>query len=554
MLNRKISIIIILGILLFLTVPALADEDKGILLWRIEAKKGVNKGECESVTGILEGEVARYSGHKVISESDILTVLKGEEVKQMCSDEEGSCLAELGNAMGVPEAVSGNLGRVGSVWVINIKRIDVRKIEVIRRVSHQFDGDLGSLVRILPELTAELFDKKVEKPEAVIPPATIDAGKHATGKTPYKTDSSALVGKKRKDEGPKIKLAVLNLIPMGVKKGTAMLLTSAVVTELHRVGIFDIISKEEIGRLVEHMEDKQLLGCEEAECAVEIGAAVKADKLVTGSVGKVEKTLLINLQLIDVKKGKVDNRVERQIPKKKKAAMQETKGAAKQLISKILKERSGQLVIKCSQEGADVHVNDYLIGTTPLEAYELPGGWHNVRISKKEFITWGKDVRIDARDRAEVDVRLTPSGEMIRAYRKKHRTYRILAWTFTGIGAAALGSAVGLHVWNDDRYYDEYEPRKKAYNSNPGGAKPGERDELGSMGASIRNVGYVWGSLYALAGVSGGLSLFFFLYGEDPEAYDDLMVTSGEESQAFDFRIGIDPQTGAAGFGCGFEF
>ena len=154
---------ILLAIILLVMVPDFAyAAGDGIVVWRLEAKTGVSENDIDSLSGIISAEVEKQSGLKVISEADIQTILKGEEKKQKCGVENDSCIAEIGAAIGVPEAVAGDLGRVGTIWVLNLRRINVRNADVLKRVSHQMEGDLTALVRIVPKAAAELFDREIK--------------------------------------------------------------------------------------------------------------------------------------------------------------------------------------------------------------------------------------------------------------------------------------------------------------------------------------------------------------------------------------------------------
>jgi hypothetical protein len=81
-------------------------EDGGIMVWRLEVKTGVSENDIDSLSGIITAEVERLSGRKVIAEADILTILRGEKVRQQCGVQESGCLAEIGAALGVPEVVA----------------------------------------------------------------------------------------------------------------------------------------------------------------------------------------------------------------------------------------------------------------------------------------------------------------------------------------------------------------------------------------------------------------------------------------------------------------
>ena len=138
-----------------------SDPSKGIVVWTLQAKTGVSQEDVESLTGLLTTQVEKSVGCRVISEADIETILRGEAKRQNCDGAGTTCMAEIGNALGVPEMVAGDLGRVGRIWILNIRRINTRQIQVIKRVSKQVEGDITDLVRALPGAVEELFQSDV---------------------------------------------------------------------------------------------------------------------------------------------------------------------------------------------------------------------------------------------------------------------------------------------------------------------------------------------------------------------------------------------------------
>ena len=142
-------------------VYAAPTEQPGIVVWKLAANEGVKEEDVNLISNFVTNQVAKYSGSKVISEADIHTILKGVEKRQECGVEDTSCVAEIGAALGVPEAVSGDIGRLGTIWVLNLRRINVRTTEVIGRSSRQVEGEVDDLVLAIPSAAAELFGIKL---------------------------------------------------------------------------------------------------------------------------------------------------------------------------------------------------------------------------------------------------------------------------------------------------------------------------------------------------------------------------------------------------------
>ncbi|MBI5511040.1 MAG: PEGA domain-containing protein [Deltaproteobacteria bacterium] len=101
-----------------------------------------DKGNALSATlvGILASEVGRL-GYVVISSADINAMLSYEKQKDLvgCQDDT-SCLAEIGGALGADLMVSGALGKLGDGLNLSLSLVDIKRAEVRKR----FQGTAGS--------------------------------------------------------------------------------------------------------------------------------------------------------------------------------------------------------------------------------------------------------------------------------------------------------------------------------------------------------------------------------------------------------------------------
>lgn len=112
-------------------------------------------------------------------------------------------------------------------------------------------------------------------------------------------------------KGVKPELYVPPLTANGVEPTVAASLSELLTLELEQTRLFRVKSASEIRALLQRAELKQLLG---DESDAELLAATKSlnggDFLVSGSIGRVGKTYVLTLALIDIKNAKVTRRVK----------------------------------------------------------------------------------------------------------------------------------------------------------------------------------------------------------------------------------------------------
>jgi len=107
--------------------------------------------------------------------------------------------------------------------------------------------------------------------------------------------------------GAKVKLAVMDLKPLGVEPAMASTYTELLAAEINETGLFTVISRADIKSMLDFEEDRRLVGCTaDAACMAEIGGALGVEYVVSGSVGLLGGKHLLNLQLLDINRAKVE--------------------------------------------------------------------------------------------------------------------------------------------------------------------------------------------------------------------------------------------------------
>ena len=155
--------------------PSAAQAAAGILVWRLDAGAGADDATITTVSGIVAAEVERHAHTTVFSQADVLTMIEGERQRQLCGASDSSCIAEIGAAMGAPEAIQGDVGHLGDYWILNLRRISVDEARVIARVTRSVKGQANALVEIVPDAVAALFDVRASELRGRAPQTT----KHA---------------------------------------------------------------------------------------------------------------------------------------------------------------------------------------------------------------------------------------------------------------------------------------------------------------------------------------------------------------------------------------
>jgi hypothetical protein len=101
------------------------------------------------------------------------------------------------------------------------------------------------------------------------------------------------------------KIAVMDLEGAGTVGALAQAASLVLPTEIRgRLPGAQVISSGEIKSMLGLEKTRQALGCEDEGCMAEIGGALGVDELISGKIGKVGRTIVIELRRTDVRASK----------------------------------------------------------------------------------------------------------------------------------------------------------------------------------------------------------------------------------------------------------
>ncbi len=241
----------------------------------------------------------------------------------------------------------------------------------------------------------------------------------------------------------------------------AAALSDVVQTAYARDGSRVVIGRDEIKRVLSWEADRQAAGCDDSGCLAEIGAALDAARIVTGSVDRIGGGWLVVITEVDAKTADPVGRVQDQSAGDEAALVALVARLAEQLVQQAATNaggggfaQAGSIDVVSNPRGADVFVAGKLMGKAPLRVDNLRTGTQAVRMIRDDY------------DPIEVQVPVYPGGTTLvsaemrinRALAEQNyemrktrvddeqgwKTARV--WTGFGTGCAAMGAggALGL--------------------------------------------------------------------------------------------------------------
>jgi len=224
-------------------------------------------------------------------------------------------------------------------------------------------------------------------------------------------------------------LAVLELdCKGGLSPDECFLLSDTLREQFLLTGRFRVVDRSNMKTLLKEQEF-QLQDCTSQECAVKIGQLLGVEKMAFGSVGKLGDVFSLNLQIINVETGEIENAASDRCP----CAVSDLVSPLTRLVLKVsggkIKEKDrtlaegeqkqeeyGSLEINTDPSRVAVYLDSELLGYTPDKIEKIPAGPHNLTLTKDGFATISKGVVVKPNQQTRIEeilVEQTGSVEVV---------------------------------------------------------------------------------------------------------------------------------------------
>ena len=126
------------------------------------SNNGLSNNEVLTLTDRLRTELVRVSEQKIVERNKIDDILREQKFQMSgCVDE---CLIELGKLLGANSVVTGSIGKVGNIFTISARMVNVESGEIIQAISYDSDYQIGNLLKYgMKECAYQLIGKEPPK-------------------------------------------------------------------------------------------------------------------------------------------------------------------------------------------------------------------------------------------------------------------------------------------------------------------------------------------------------------------------------------------------------
>lgn len=198
--SRWLSLLLLCAVLLHAQ-----DKKPLVAISPLQAKK-VDPEEVDLISEALAGELQNTGAFRVMERGQMDRILKEQGVQSSGLCDGNECAVEVGKILGIDRIVVGSVGRIGTLFIINTRLVDVQTGEILASVRRTKDGELKDvLTSLVPQVGRALAsgtqEEYVATPPAPAPvvaksPAAAPAVKESSGGSalPWVLAGAAVVG------------------------------------------------------------------------------------------------------------------------------------------------------------------------------------------------------------------------------------------------------------------------------------------------------------------------------------------------------------------------
>lgn len=234
----------------------------------------------------------------------------------------------------------------------------------------------------------------------------------------------------------------------------ATAVSSTVATEVQRTQAFTVTSADQIRALLSLERQRALLGCD-GDCGPQVKVDLDTRYLLTAKLARIGNELALTFTLLDLESAK---RVSSDTARfgSERALFDGLRPLLLKVLRPALQAEGGALALRCTESGAQVRIDDDVVGVTPLPTSVAVGaGVHFVTVSKDGFVSWTQEVRVPAKQVGLLEVTLAPSPDTLAEWNARQQRLRLGAWSTTALAVVGVASGLLFIALANDAYGSE---------------------------------------------------------------------------------------------------
>jgi TolB-like protein len=145
--------------------PVCGQQKPTVAVLTLKNTNDISEGEAAIISDRLRVELFQTGNVEVMEREQMDIVLKEQGFQQSGACSEEGCMVEMGQMLGVKFIITGTIGRLGSMFILNCRSINVATAKIERVVSVDIKGEIEDVVGELSDVAWKLTSSKAAPEE-----------------------------------------------------------------------------------------------------------------------------------------------------------------------------------------------------------------------------------------------------------------------------------------------------------------------------------------------------------------------------------------------------
>jgi len=118
--------------------------------------RNISQGEALTLTDRFRNEIIKTNKYTIVERTEMEEILKEQGFQQTgCTSNE--CVVEVGSLLGVQQMISGSIGKVGDIFTVSVRIIDIQTGKILKTTDYDIRGKISEmLTRGMKEVALKL--------------------------------------------------------------------------------------------------------------------------------------------------------------------------------------------------------------------------------------------------------------------------------------------------------------------------------------------------------------------------------------------------------------
>ncbi|HMW33154.1 MAG TPA: PEGA domain-containing protein [bacterium] len=143
--------------LAFFCVSALLfgqDKKPSIAVLDFKASEGLTRGETATLTNRFRGILVQTEAFNVVEQEKMNEILKAQDFSMSDACNTAECAVQVGQLLGVERMIAGDIGKIGDVFTIDLRLIDVSTGKIVKTVTRDYEGKISGLLGVMKDVAS----------------------------------------------------------------------------------------------------------------------------------------------------------------------------------------------------------------------------------------------------------------------------------------------------------------------------------------------------------------------------------------------------------------